>query len=126
MGDSEDRVTPVIEAARMAWEINGERPEIRSGSDLGRLVGGPANPAIPSVLVLPDERRVECVLDPDSDVADAVDEVRTLVDGGWQVAALLPIQSLGAAHSAFRGLPMHLQGWWRAGGDLKFTAPEVP
>src|SRR5690348_7151711 len=98
MGDSEDRVTPVIEAARMAWEINGERPEIRSGSDLGRLVGGPANPAIPSVLVLSDERRVECVLDPDSDVADAVDEVRTLVDGGWQVAALLPIQSLGAAH----------------------------
>jgi hypothetical protein len=126
MGDSEDRVTAVIEAARMAWEINGERPEIRSGRDLGRLVGTPANPAIPSVLVLPDERRVECVLDPDSDVADAVDEVRTLVNGSWQVAALLPIQSLGAAHSAFRGLPMHLHGWWRADGDLKFTAPEVP
>lgn len=110
----------------MAWEINGERPEVRSGTDLGRLVGTPANPAILSMLVLPNEGRVECVLDPESDVAEAVDEVTTLVNGGWQVAALLPIQSLGAAHSAFRGLTMQLQGWWRTDGDLKFTKPEVP
>ena len=110
----------------MAWQINGGHPEVRSGSDVGRLVDRPANPAIPSVLVLPNEHRVECVLDPDSDVADAVDEVTLLVNGGWQVAALLPIQSLGAAHRAFRGLPMHLQGWWQADGILKFTSPEVP
>ncbi len=110
----------------MAWEINGERPEVHSGGDLGRVVGTPANPAIPSVLVLPNERRVECVLDPDRDVADAVDDVTTLVNGGWRVAALLPISSLGAAHRAFRGLPVQLQGWWRTDGELKFTAPEVP
>lgn len=121
-----DRVTLVVEAARMAWEINGGRPEVRSGSEVGRLVGTPENPAIPSVLVLPEERRVECVLDPDSDVADAVDEVTMLVNGGWRVAALLPIQLLGAAHRAFRGLPMHLQGWWHADGNLRFTSPEVP
>jgi hypothetical protein len=119
-------VTPVIEAARLAWEINGEQPEVRSGGEFGRAVGITAGPAIPSVLVLPNQRRVECVLDPERAVAEAVEEVATLVNGGWRVAALLPIQSLGAAHQAFRGLPMQLQGWWRADGELKFTAPEVP
>jgi hypothetical protein len=49
------------------------------------------------------------------------------VTQGWRVQALLPLAALGAAHEAFRGLDIFLQGWWTAqSGELRFTSPETP
>lgn len=126
LGLTGDQTDSVVDAACRAWEVNGEHPQVRRWSEVGPLIGDAPCPAIRSVLVLAPSRRLECVLDPDKGLAEAVDEVASLVDRGWDVSALLPIASMGAAHEVFRGIRMALQGWWTAGDSLRFSSPEAP
>jgi hypothetical protein len=122
-----ESTAPVVEAVCNSWRVHGEQSAVHAWSDMASVLGRGPDDAIKSVVVVPRVRRVECVLDPNTKIESAVDDVAALVAAGWAVSALLPVSAMGVAHEAFRGLTIELQGWWEsAPGEVRFTALETP
>jgi hypothetical protein len=117
----------VAAAAQENWRGLGEASEVVDWSVIASALGIEPGEVIKTAVVLPQLRRIECVLDDEADMRHAGEQLRALLVRGWSVNALLPMHSLGAAHQALRGLRIHLQGWWTPADDrLRFTSPETP
>jgi hypothetical protein len=79
------------------------------------------------LVVVPSLRRVECVVNDESDFAAVALGLSELASAGWVVWVLAPLRRLGDAHSAFRREAEHVQGWWvRSDRSVTFTAPQIP
>lgn len=77
-------------------------------------------------VILPDLRRIECVLDSTTDFSAASGYLAGYRAEGWDVWALVPLARLGEAHTAFGQVADCVQGWWqREDAAVSFTAPEI-
>jgi hypothetical protein len=50
----------------------------------------------------------------------------SLNDQGWRATVVVPTARLGEAHTALRGVPGRLQGWWEDSTGICFGVPEIP
>ena len=117
----------VAAAAQENWRGLGEASRVVDWPVIAAALGIEPGEVIKTAVVLPRLGRIECVLDDQADMRRAGEQLRALLVRGWNVNALLPMHSLGAAHQALRGLSIHLQGWWTPGDErLRFTSPETP
>jgi len=117
----------VAAAAKESWRIAGRHADVVAWDSFVDALGLEHDDAVVTAVVLPRERMVECVVDADAALQDAMKNFAALASDGWQVNAILPTACMGEAHEAWRGLNIHLQGWWQAGGSrLRFTSPELP
>jgi hypothetical protein len=117
----------VAAAAHEAWRGLGETSQVLNWPAIASALGIEPGEVIKTAVVLPQLGRIECVLDYKADLGRAAEQLRALLVLGWNVNALLPIRSLGAAHQALRGLEIHMQGWWTLDDErLRFTSPETP
>ena len=78
------------------------------------------------LVVVPGEGRVECVIDEDSDLRDAIPRIDEISESGWAVWALLPLARLSFAHEVLESHVERIQGWWDRGETFTFTSPEIP
>jgi len=117
----------VAAAAQEYWRGLGETSQVFDWAVIASALGIEPGEVIKTAVVLPQLGRIECVLDDRTDMRRAGEQLSALLVRGWSVNALLPMQSLGAAHQALRGLRIHLQGWWAPDDQrLRFTSPETP
>lgn len=116
----------VVATARERWAASGELSRVFPWtgwvSQMGRPGGKDSSVA---VVLLPRLQRIECVITDAEDMRLVFEELRVLVARGWKISVLVPIQILGAAHEAFSGLAIDLQGWWsHNGSEFRFSSPE--
>ncbi len=77
-------------------------------------------------VVAPGDRAVEVVLDADSPADDLTEVAWVLNDRSWSLNVLVELSRLGDAHTALRGTPATLQGWWVADDAVHFAGYERP
>lgn len=125
--DTDDGTDFAAGAARALWESAGEATELVRWSGVASQLGRPTSTeSITWAVVVPRLGRIECVMDPSKNLGEARSGLDNLLERGWAVSVLMPVRAMGAAHEAFRGLDIHLQGWWSGdGAKCRFTSPEV-
>lgn len=77
-------------------------------------------------VVASKERIVEVVLDDESQPDALADVAWTLDDRSWKLNVIVALDRLGEAHTALRGTPCVLQGWWFEADAVRFAAFETP
>ena len=77
-------------------------------------------------IVAPRDRSVEVVLDGDSSPESLTEVTWVLEDRAWNLNVLVSLDRLGDAHTALRGTPSTLQGWWVADDTVHFAGYERP
>lgn len=106
----------VAAAAQHAWEVHGERLDVRSTP-----VNGHAHM---TSLAAVHARRVEFVVEHDDPHAwDVLAGVKAA--DSWQLCALVPLGLLGKAHERLREHGYELQGWWVTDGEVAFGNVEI-
>ncbi len=79
------------------------------------------------LVIVPSLRRVECVVDANSDFEAVARQLAVMSGSGWSVWVLAPLTRLARARVAFGPAVDQLQGWWeRSDRSVTFTAPQVP
>jgi hypothetical protein len=77
-------------------------------------------------VVASKERIVEVVLD-DESRPDAMANVAWMLDDkSWRLNVIVSLDRLGEAHTALRGTPSVLQGWWYEDDAVHFAGYERP
>jgi hypothetical protein len=77
-------------------------------------------------VVAPSVRCVEVALDDGLDPDALIPPAWEIAGRGWTLVVLTPLERLGDAHTALRGVPCVLQGWWSADDAVAFSAHETP
>ncbi len=93
---------------------------------LAEVLGTPNPAGAARVVVVPKLRIVEIVLDDESQPEALANVAWTLDDGSWKLNVVLPLERLGEAHTALRGTPSTLQGWWYEDDAVRFAGYERP
>jgi hypothetical protein len=93
---------------------------------LAEFIDAPRSVGAVRAVVAPKMRTVEVVLDDDSDPDSLIDVAWVLNDRAWKLNVLVGLERLGEAHTALRGAPLTLQGWWYEADSLRFAAFERP
>lgn len=93
---------------------------------LAEFIDAPRSVGAVRAIVAPRERAVEVVLDDDSDPASLTDVAWVLDDRAWTLNVLVGLERLGEAHTALRGTPVTLQGWWYEAESVRFAGFERP
>jgi hypothetical protein len=110
--------------AALSYEIAGESSTIQPF--MPEEDGENATACHGWLVVVPRAGRVECVIDGDFDLRDAVKRIDEISDSGWSVWALLPLARMTLAHEVFEAHVERIQGWWDRGDSITFTSPEIP
>jgi hypothetical protein len=71
-------------------------------------------------------RMVEIVLDADTDIEMLSEVAWTLDERAWMLNIIVSLDRLGDAHTALRGAPCTLQGWWFDDDAVRFAGFEKP
>jgi hypothetical protein len=71
-------------------------------------------------------RIVEIVLDSDTDIAMLAEVAWALDERAWLLNVIVSLNRLGEAHTALRGTPCTLQGWWFDEDSVRFAGFERP
>lgn len=125
----QESIDRVVTAVSERWQILGKSSQVFSWVTLAEKIGleDPEN-VVNCAVVVPELRRIECVVGGWDEMERAFREFEALIDRNWHVSTLVPIRAMGAAHVAFRGLSISLQGWWARNDDPAphFSSPEVP
>lgn len=115
----------VAEAAVQAWKAAGEDVLVLPWAQLAKALSCDVEVTDADWVVVRNRRQVECVVEHEK----ALDRLRSVFEAfllhGWQPSAVVPLHTMGAAHDAFGGLPVHLQGWLERDDRPRFTAPEI-
>lgn len=93
---------------------------------LAEFIDAPKSVGATRAVVCSQERVVEVVLDDDSDTEALIDVAWVLADRAWTLNVLVGLDRLGSAHTALRGTPSTLQGWWAADDAVHFAGYERP
>jgi hypothetical protein len=79
-----------------------------------------------SVVAAGEVRAAEIMVDETVLCAELTAAVWSLADQSWRATVVVPVARLGEAHTALRGVPCKLQGWWEDGGAIGFGSHETP
>ena len=71
-------------------------------------------------------RIVEIVLDSDADIGALSQVAWALDERAWLLNVIVTLNRLGDAHTALRGTPCTLQGWWFDDDLVRFAGFERP
>jgi hypothetical protein len=93
---------------------------------LAEVLGTPNAAGAVRAVVVPKLRIVEIVLDDESHPDTLANVAWTLDDRSWKLNVVLPLERLGEAHTALRGTPSTLQGWWYEDDAVRFAGFERP
>lgn len=93
---------------------------------LAEVLGTPNAAGAVRAVVVPKLRIVEIVLDDESHPDTLANVAWTLDDRSWKLNVVLPLERLGEAHTALRGTPSTLQGWWYEDDAVRFAGYERP
>lgn len=128
-----------LAASLDAWRATGEDPAVTSwdelcpgfasriGSGVGSGVGTRVGSGVAAVTVIPNARRIECLVREPADFEELGDVLRVLVAAQWTACLITSLRTLSRAHEELRGAPVYLQGWWRdSESAVHFTADQVP
>jgi hypothetical protein len=93
---------------------------------LAEFLESPVDAGSVRAVVAERTRMVEIVLDADTDI-DMLSEVAwTLDERAWMLNVIVSLDRLGDAHTALRGTPCTLQGWWFDDDTVRFAGFERP
>lgn len=79
-----------------------------------------------SVVAAGDIRVAEIMVDETVICSELSGAVWSLADQGWRTTVVVPAGRLGEAHTALRGVPCRLQGWWEDSTGICFGSHEIP
>jgi hypothetical protein len=86
----------------------------------------PVDVARLSVVAAGEIRVAEIMVDETVMCAQLTGALWSLNDQGWRATVVVPTARLGEAHTALRGVPCRLQGWWEDTAAICFASPEIP
>ena len=93
---------------------------------LAEFLDSPIDAGAVRAIVADRSRMVEIVLDADTDI-DMLSEVAWALDErAWSLNVIVALNRLGDAHTALRGTPCTLQGWWFDDDSVRFAGFEKP
>ena len=93
---------------------------------LAEFLDSPADAGAVRAVVADRTRMVEVVLDADTDI-ELLSEVAWALDQrAWALNVIVSLNRLGEAHTALRGTPCTLQGWWFDDDAVRFAGFETP
>jgi hypothetical protein len=93
---------------------------------LAEFLDSPVDAGAVRAVVADGTRMVEIVLDGDTEI-DMLSEVAwALNERAWALNVIVSLDRLGEAHTALRGTPCTLQGWWFDDDAVRFSGFERP
>jgi len=93
---------------------------------LAEFIDSPKSVGAIRAIVAQDSHAIEVVLDGDSPMEMLCEVAWTLEGRGWHLNVLVNLSRLGDAHTALRGTPCSLQGWWFDDEMVRFSSHERP
>jgi len=93
---------------------------------LAEFLDSPIAAGAVRAIVASKSRMVEIVLDEDTAIDLLAEVAWELDDRGWLLNVVISLNRLGEAHTALRGAPCTLQGWWFDDDAVRFAGFERP
>lgn len=93
---------------------------------LAEFLDSPVDAGAVRAVVAERTRMVEIVLDADTDIEMLSEVAWTLDERAWMLNVIVSLDRLGDAHTALRGAPCTLQGWWFDDDAVRFAGFEKP
>jgi hypothetical protein len=132
----EDRAA--LDASLRAWRAAGIDAALTTWGDVLPAAGAtvpdpyglgalaPLPTGVEAVTVIPELRRVECLVDSSVDYDALRRSLASLTGAEWTACVLTALGRMARAHEELRGTPVRLQGWWRdEDSAVHFTADQV-
>jgi len=115
----------VVDRALAIYRAHRERAiEVPLGTMVDREVS--VDVARLSVVAAGDIRVAEVMVDETVLCSELPAALWSLADQGWRTTVVVPTARLGEAHTALRGVPCRLQGWWEDSTQIRFGSHEAP
>ena len=121
-------IDSVANSAVSRWRTVGYSATVLSWNEMSESVGlfRSGSGSIVEAVVVPSTKVIECVVSEETDWALVLSQVTEVINLGWTVTVLAPLNEMGAAHEGLRGSNARLQGWWqRAGHEMNFSRTEL-
>jgi hypothetical protein len=122
----QESITSVDMVTEAVLEVYRARVDEANEMALAEFIDAPKVVGSMRAIVAPRERAVEVVLDGDSSPEDLIEVAWVLADRAWNLNVLVSLDRLGESHTALRGTPATLQGWWIADDAVHFAGYERP
>lgn len=122
----QESITSVDMVTEAALDLYRARVDEANEMALAEFIDAPKVVGSMRAIVAPRERIVEVVLDDESAPEDLIEVAWVVSDRAWNLNVLVALDRLGDAHTALRGTPATLQGWWLADGAVHFAGFERP
>ena len=113
----------VTEAVLAAHRAHVDEPIETS---LAEFLDTPVEGGAVRAVVADRSRIVEIVLDSDTDIGVLSQVAWALDERAWLLNVIVSLNRLGEAHTALRGTPCTLQGWWFDDDSVRFAGFERP
>lgn len=122
----QEPVTSVDLVTEAVLHVYQARIEGATEMALAEFIDAPRSVGAVRAVVSSRHRMVEVVLDDESSPETLLEVAWVLDDRGWRLNVLVGLSRLGEAHTALRGAPLTLQGWWFDDDAVQFTGFETP
>lgn len=93
---------------------------------LAEFLDSPVDAGAVRAIVADGSRMVEIVLDANTDINMLSEVAWALDERAWSLNVIVALDRLGDAHTALRGTPCTLQGWWFDDDSVRFAGFEKP
>jgi hypothetical protein len=122
----QEPTTNVDYVAEAVLDVYRAHVEDAAHMSLAEFIDSPRSVGSTRAILAQDSHIVEIVLDGDS-ATELLSEVAwTVAERGWHLNVLVNLSRLGDAHTALRGTPCTLQGWWFDDEMVRFSSHEKP
>ncbi len=122
----QESITSVDMVTEAVLDVYRSQVEEANEMALAEFIDAPKVVGSIRAIVAPARRVVEVVLDGDSSPEDLIEVAWVLSERAWMLNVLVGLDRLGDAHTALRGTPATLQGWWVASDSVHFAGYERP
>jgi len=93
---------------------------------LAEFLDSPVEAGAVRAIIADRARLVEIVLDEDTHIDLLAEVAWELDERAWLLNVIISLNRLGEAHTALRGAPCTLQGWWFEDDAVRFVGFERP
>jgi hypothetical protein len=93
---------------------------------LAEFLESPVDAGAVRAIVAERTRTIEIVLDADTNLEMLAEVAWALDERAWMLNVVVSLDRLGEAHTALRGTPCTLQGWWFDEDSVRFSGFEKP
>lgn len=93
---------------------------------LAEFLESPVDAGAVRAVVAERTRTIEIVLDADTNIEMLAEVAWALDERAWMLNVVVSLERLGEAHTALRGTPCTLQGWWFDEDSVRFSGFEKP